>query len=464
MTNPVYDVDLFVIGGGSGGVRAARIASGHGARVALAEEFRLGGTCVIRGCVPKKIYVYAGRFADAFRDAPAFGWSLDAPPRFDWPRLVAAKEREITRLSGLYGDTLGKAGVTVHPVRATVFDAHAVELADGRRVTARHILVATGGTPELRPPVPGLEHAISSDQIFDLPVFPRRLLAIGAGYIALEFASALAHLGSAVTVAFRGEKVLRGFDDDLRDALTGELEAGGITLRPGLSLRGIEKTDEVLRATLSDGSVLEVDQVLVATGRRPHTRDLGLEAAGVALDEKGSVKVNAFSTSSVPSIHAVGDVTDRLNLTPIAIREGHLLADTLFGGRPATVDHGDVATAVFTTPELGTVGLTEAEARARFAVVDIYKTSFRPLSATVSGSNTRMVMKIVVDGTSDRVLGVHVLGEGAGEMAQLLGVAVKMKATKADFDDTVAVHPTAAEELVTLRTRTARHLREAVAA
>lgn len=453
-----YDVDLFVIGGGSGGVRAARIASGHGARVALAEEFRLGGTCVIRGCVPKKIYVYASRFADAFRDAAAFGWTVE-PPRFDWSRLVRAKEAEITRLSGLYGQTLEKAGVTVHAQRARVVGPQHVELADGRRLAARHILVATGGTPELRPAVPGLELAITSNEIFDLPVFPRRMLVVGAGYVALEFAAAFARLGAAVTVAFRGEQVLRGFDDDMREGLAVALTEAGLMLRPGCALCGIVRGADGLAATLTDGSTLEVDQVLIATGRRPHTAGLGLEHQGVLLDGVGAVVVDGFSCSSVPTIHAVGDVTNRVNLTPVAIREGHALADTLFGDRPTAVDHAGVASAVFTTPELGTVGLTEGEARQSIDVVDIYRTSFRPLNATVSGDGARMTMKIVVDGQTDRVLGVHVLGEGAGEMAQLLGIAVRMRATKADFDATVAVHPTAAEELVTLRTRTARHLR-----
>ncbi len=458
-----FDVDLFVIGGGSGGVRAARIAAGHGARVALAEEFRLGGTCVIRGCVPKKIYVYASRFADAFADAAAFGWTLQAP-RFDWPRLVAAKEADITRLSGLYRQTLEKAGVMLYEQRAVVAGPQHVALADGRRIAARHILVATGGTPELRPAVPGLDLAISSNEIFDLPVFPARLLVIGAGYIGLEFASIFARLGAAVTVAFRGERVLRGFDDTMREELATQLQVAGIDLRPETSLLGIERRGEALAARLSDGAVLEVDQVLVATGRRPHTQGLGLEDVGAELDSQGAIKVDAFSRSSVPSIHAVGDVTDRVNLTPVAIREGHALADTLFGGRPVVVDHEFIASAVFTTPEIGTVGLTEEQARHAYDIVDIYQTAFRPLAATISGREDRTVMKIVVDGQTDRVLGVHVLGHDAGEMAQLLGIAVTMRATKADFDATMAVHPTAAEELVTLRTRSARHLRQAAAA
>lgn len=458
--NDADAVDLFVIGAGSGGVRAARIAAGYGAKVAVAEEFRIGGTCVIRGCVPKKIYAYASRFADAFDEAAAFGWRGQRPT-FDWPQLVSAKEREISRLSAIYRENLGKAGVTLYEERARIIDPHQVELAGGRRFGAKNILIATGGTPEHRPAVPGLELAISSDQIFDLPVFPKRLLVIGAGYVALEFASIFVRLGAAVTVAFRGEQILRGFDDDMRVGLAAQMTGAGIDLRPETRLTAISREDGGLLASLSDGSTVGADQVLVATGRRPSTRGIGLEAVGVELDADGAVRVDGFSQSSVPSIYAVGDVTNRVNLTPVAIREGHALADTLFGNKPTSVDHDTIATAVFTTPEIGTVGLPEAEARAAYDVVDIYKTGFRPLRATISGRERRTVMKIVVDGQTNRVLGVHVLGEDAGEMAQLLGIAVKMGATKADFDATMAVHPTAAEELVTLRTRAARHLRDA---
>ena len=459
MADPGEDVDLFVIGGGSGGVRAARIAAGYGARVAIAEEFRFGGTCVIRGCVPKKIYVYASRFADEFADAAVFGWHIEGR-RFDWPQLVAAKEKEITRLSGVYRANLEKAGVVLYDSRATIGGPHAVVLADGRRIGAKHILVATGGHPEARPAVPGLDLTISSNEIFDVPVLPERLLVVGAGYIAVEFASIFVRLGVAVTLIFRGEQVLRGFDEDMRQGLAAELAMAGIDFRAGVTLAAVSRARDRLEALLSDGSRVEADQVLVATGRRPATAGLGLENAGVTLSATGAVVVDGFSCSSVPSIHAVGDVTDRINLTPVAIREGHALADTLFGGKPTSVVHDAVASAVFTTPEIGTVGLTEAEARAAYDIVDIYKTGFRPLKATLSGHGGRTLMKIVVDGQTDRVLGVHIMGEAAGEMAQLLGIAVKMRATKADFDATMAVHPTAAEELVTLRTRTERHLRE----
>ncbi len=453
--------DLFVIGAGSGGTRAARIAAGHGARVGLAENSRYGGTCVIRGCVPKKIMAYASRFADAFAEAEAFGWSRPES-RFDWSRLVAAKEREISRLSGLYRGNLEKAGVVLHEGRARLDGPNAVVLEDGRCIEARHILVATGGEPHHHPPVPGCDLAISSDEIFDLPEFPRRLLAVGAGYVALEFASIFTRLGSAVTVAFRGERILRGFDGDMQEGLAAALAGAGVRLRPRTTLLSIERQADGLAARLSDGTTVMADQVLLATGRRPKTLGLGLEEAGVVLDRDGAVRVDAFSRSSVPSVFAVGDVTNRLNLTPVAIREGHALADTLFGGRPTPVSRDAVATAVFTTPEIGTVGLTEAEARDMHPIVDVYKTAFRPLRATVSGHEGRTVMKIVVDGATDRVLGVHVLGEDAGEMAQLLGIAVSIGATKAQFDATMAVHPTAAEELVTMRTRTARYLREGV--
>ena len=453
-----YDVDLFVIGAGSGGTRAARIAAGYGAKVMIAEEFRVGGTCVIRGCVPKKLMVYASRFADAFAEAAGFGWTL-GPQAFDWPRFVAAKEAEISRLSGIYSANLGKAGVTILPTRAHIADANTVVLADGRAITAKTILVATGGTPTLQPDVPGKEHAITSNEIFDLPVFPKRLLIVGGGYIAVEFASIFARLGSAVTLALRGENVLRGFDEDMRDGLRDALVEAGVSLRFGCMPTGIEKTPAGLRVAMSDRAALDVDQVLVATGRAPHTAGLGLDKAGVTLGPKGEVCVDAWSQTNVASIYAVGDVTDRVALTPVAIREGHAFADTVFGGKKICVDHAKIATAVFTTPEIGTVGLSEAQARAIVSRVDVYAATFRPMKATLSGRKEQTIMKIVVDADSDVVLGVHILGDGAGEMAQILGIAVKMGATKADFDETMAVHPTAAEELVTMRTRRIRHER-----
>jgi glutathione reductase (NADPH) len=458
------DVDLFVIGAGSGGVRAARIASSHGARVMLAEEFRLGGTCVIRGCVPKKLLVYASRFRDAFEDAAGFGWTVPEPT-FDWPTLVAAKEHEITRLEGLYGQTQEKAGVTVVRSRAVLEDAHTVRLlADGRRITAKHILIATGGRPNLPADLPGVEHSITSSEAFDLPQFPRRIVIAGGGYIAVEFAGLFAGLGSEVTLVYRGDNVLRGFDEDLRTRLRAAYEHRGIRFVFNDVFTGIEKTPDGLVARTRGGLTLAADQVMFAIGRSPNVEGLGLDKAGVALGPDNAVLVDAASRTNVPHIHAVGDVTNRVNLTPVAIREGHAFADSVFGGQPWTVDHADIPTAVFSTPEIGTVGLTEAQAKAGFAAVDIYRADFRPMKATVSGRNERMFMKIIVDGGTDRVLGVHVLGEDAGEMAQLLGIAVKMKARKADFDATMALHPSAAEELVTMRTPSERWSRASAAA
>ena len=453
-----FDYDLFVIGAGSGGTRAARIAAGHGAKVAIAESFRIGGTCVIRGCVPKKVLVYASRFADHFADAAAFGWTV-GEISFDWPTLVGAKEKEISRLSEIYAANLGRSEVEIFRQRAWVTGAQEIALADGRRFHTRHVLIATGGAPQLHPHIEGLEHAITSNEIFDLAAFPRRLLVIGGGYVAVEFAALFQRLGAQVHVSLRGDNILRGFDEDMRAGLRDEMAHAGVKFHFGRLPSLIRRDGEVRRVTMTDGETLEVDQVLVATGRSPNTRGLGLEAVGVKLDGKGAVIVDSRSASSAPSIHAIGDVTDRINLTPVAIREGHWLADRLFGGASREVNYDAVASAVFTTPEIGTVGLTEIEARERFAVVDIYKTSFRPLKATITGGPERVVMKLVVDGDTDRLLGAHILGPDAGEIVQSLAIAVKMGATKRDLDETMPVHPTAAEELVTMRERTARHER-----
>ena len=454
------DVDLFVIGGGSGGVRAARIAAGHGARVMLAEEYRLGGACVIRGCVPKKLLVYASRFRDAFEDSEGFGWTVPEPT-FDWPSLVRAKEKEITRLEAAYTSTQEKAGVTVVKSRAVLEDAHTVRLlADGRTVRAGHILIATGGRSNLPHDLSGVEHAITSNEAFDLPELPKRIVIAGGGYIAVEFAGIFAGLGSEVTLIHRGENILRGFDDDMREGLRAAYERRGIRFIFGDVFAEIEKTASGLVATTRKGVRLEADQVMFAIGRSPNTEGLGLDKAGVKLGPEGVIAVDAESRTNVPHIYAVGDVTGRVNLTPVAIREGHAFADSVFGGpkgvKPWVVDHADIPTAVFSTPEVGTVGLTEAQAKANFTAVDIYKASFRPMKATLSGRDERMIMKIVVDAATDRVVGVHILGEDAGEMAQILGIAVKLKARKRDFDATMALHPSAAEELVTMRTPTER--------
>jgi len=452
-----FDVDFFVIGAGSGGVRAARIAAGHGATTVVAEESRIGGTCVIRGCVPKKLYVIASRFADDFRDAAGFGWDV-GEPKFDWPTLVAAKEKEISRLSDAYRQNLARSGAKLIEQRASVVDPHRVRLADGREISARHILIACGSWPVRPTGIEGIDHAITSNEVFDLPVFPRRLLVIGGGYIAVEFASLFERLGSEVTMALRGANLLRGFDDDMRNGMRDAMAKAGVTHRFGCLPTAIEKKpDGALRVTLSDESVLDVDQVLLATGRNPNTKNLGLEAAGVELSAAhGAVKVDENSTSTVPSIHAIGDATHRVDLTPVAIREGHALADRLFGPGAPPIRYDTIGSTVFGTPELGAVGLTEREALERFKKVDIYRTDFRPLKATVSGGAERTIMKLVVDGLTQRVVGAHILGSDAAEMIQLIAVAMTMGATKADFDATVAVHPTAAEELVTMRSAHAR--------
>jgi glutathione reductase (NADPH) len=458
---PEDNIDLFIVGAGSGGVRAARIAAGYGARVMIAEEYRVGGTCVIRGCVPKKLLVYAARFAEEFEDAAGFGWTLPAPA-FDWPTLIANKDREIARLEAAYTGTLERAGVAVVKSRAALEDAHTVFLeATGQRIRASHILVATGAAPDLGPPIHGIEHVISSNQAFHLEALPRRILIQGGGYIAVEFAGIFNGLGAEVTQVCRAGNILRGFDDELRAHLRAEMERRGIKIVSERNVTGVHKTGDAFSVALSDGSAVEVDKVMFATGRRPNVSGFGLETAGVKLAPNGGIRVDSYSQTSLPHIYAVGDVTNRVNLTPVAIREGHAFADTVFGGKPTRVDHTDVPTAVFSEPELGTVGLTQEQARAQLAKVDIYKTSFRPLKATLSGRETRVFMKLVVDGTTDRVVGCHVVGADAGELVQLIGIAMKMKATKADFDAVMAVHPTVAEELVTIHQKAASFTRQA---
>jgi glutathione reductase (NADPH) len=455
------EVDLFVIGAGSGGVRAARIASGHGARVMIAEEYRVGGTCVIRGCVPKKLLVYASRFADEFEDAAGYGWTVPEPS-FDWHTLIANKDREIARLEAAYTANLERAKVNIVKSRAELLDRNTVRLvATGETVRADRILIATGAAPHHGARIAGIEHVISSNEAFHLEQFPKRILIQGGSYIALEFATIFNGLGSEVTVVYRGDNILRGFDDDVRTHLRAELEKRGIRILCRRLVEAIDKVERGLCVELSDHEDIVVDRVMFAIGRRPNIAGLGLEAIGVKLGPNGAIVVNEYSQTSVPNIYAIGDVTDRINLTPVAIREGHAFADTVFGGKPTAVDHSDVPTAVFSEPEVGVVGLTEAEACQRLPKVDIYKTSFRPMKATLAGRDTRTFMKLVVDGVTDRVVGCHMVGPDAGELIQVIGIAVKMKATKADFDATMAVHPTAAEELVTMRTKAFTHVRQA---
>ncbi len=456
-----HDVDLFVIGAGSGGVRAARIASSYGARVMIAEEYRVGGTCVIRGCVPKKLLVYASRFSADFDDAAGYGWTVP-DPTFHWPTLIANKDREIARLEVAYTSTLERFNVGLVKSRAVLEDAHTVRIqASGTRVRADTILIATGGWPYLGPKIPGLEHAISSNEAFHLPELPKRVLIQGGGYIAVEFACIFAGLGAKVTLVYRGQNILRGFDDDLREHLRSEMRQRGITVTCGHTVTAIEKAGDEFITRLSDGSAIAVDKVMFAMGRRPNIVGLGLEEVGVKIAEHGGIAVDEYSRSSVSNIYAVGDVTNRVNLTPVAIREGHAFADTVFGGKPTAVNHAFVPTAVFSEPELGVIGLTEQQAREQLAAVEIYKTSFRPMRATLAGRNTRCFMKLLVDGDTDRVVGCHIAGPDAGELIQLVGVAVRMRATKADFDATMAVHPTSAEELVTMREKAASYRRAA---
>jgi glutathione reductase (NADPH) len=454
------DVDLFVIGAGSGGVRAGRIAAGYGASVMVAEEYRVGGTCVIRGCIPKKLLVYAARFADEFADAAGYGWTVPRPV-FDWHTLIANKDREIARLELAYTTALERAKAKIVKTRAVLEDAHTVRLvATGERVRARHILFANGGTNWHGPEIPGIEHVISSDEAFHLDRFPRRILIQGGSYIALEFATIFHGLGSEVTLVYRGDTILRGFDDDVRAHLQLEMEERGINIIRGQTVADVRATQDTFTATLSDGRAIEADKVMFAVGRRPNVEGLGLEAVGVQLAENGGIAVDAFSRTSVPHIYAIGDVTNRLNLTPVAVREGNAFADTVFGNRPTPVDLIDVPTAVFSEPEVGVVGLTETQACERLPKVDIYKASFRPLKATLAGRAVRTFMKLVVDGTTGRVVGCHIVGPDAAEMVQLVGIAVKMKATKADFDAVMALHPTAAEELVTMREKAVSHVRQ----
>jgi glutathione reductase (NADPH) len=443
-----YDYDLFTIGGGSGGVRASRMSASFGARVVLAEERYLGGTCVNVGCIPKKLLVYASHFAEDFADAGSYGWSV-GESGFDWNALIAAKDREIARLNGVYDRLLNDAGVEQITGHATLVDAHTVAVGD-QRFTAENILVATGSWPSV-PRIPGIEHSITSNEAFSLKALPERVIIVGGGYIAVEFAGIFHGLGVETTELYRGPLFMRGFDDDVRKVLSEEMRKKGVDLRFEITLDKIVRTDSGLVATLSDDSSPEADEIMYATGRLPLTADLGLEQVGVELDEKGAVVVDEYSRSSLEHIWAVGDATDRINLTPVAIHEGMCLANTLFNDNPMKPCHEDVASAVFSQPSIGTVGLTEARARERYAEIDVYKSRFRPLKHTLTSSDETTFMKLIVDKRSDRVVGFHVVGADAGEMTQGVAVAIKCGATKAQFDATIGIHPTSAEEFVTMR-------------
>jgi len=444
-----FDYDLFVIGGGSGGVRAARVASQGGARVALAEESRYGGTCVIRGCVPKKLMVYASEYRAAMVEAQAYGWTVHAGG-FDWDRFKTKLHAELDRLEGVYRGNLHKAGVETYHTRARLVDPHTVALADGTRLSAKHILIATGGWP-VKPDLPGAEHAITSNEIFHLDDLPRSILIVGGGYIACEFAGILNGLGVQVTQFYRGAQILRGFDDEARGLVSDEMIASGVNLHLGTNIEAMEEVGGGTRVTATNGSETTFDEVMFATGRAPNTDNMGLEEAGVTLGEKGEIVVDDYSQTGVPSIYAIGDVTDRVNLTPVAIREGMAFVETVFNGNPTPVDHALIPTAIFTQPEMGTVGLSEEDARAE-EPVDVYATPFRPMQTAFAGQPGRALMKLIVSRATRRVMGCHIVAPGAGEMIQLAGIAVKMGATKEDFDRTVAVHPTMSEELVTLKT------------
>ena len=442
------DFDLFVIGAGSGGVRAARMAAQRGARVAVAEDAPLGGTCVNLGCIPKKLYSYAAHYAEAFEESHGFGWS-DAAPKFDWAVLKANRAREISRLNGLYGKLLVDAGAAVLAARARVVGVNEVEVG-GRVYTAANILVATGGRPVV-PALPGAELAITSNEVFDLPEFPRRLVVVGGGYIACEFASIFRGLGAQVTQLYRGEQVLRGFDDDVRHFVAAEMRKKGVDLRTGVDVERIERLGGALHVHLRDGTSHVADSVLYATGRKPNTAGLGLQELGVVLSPEGAVVVDEHYATNVPGIHALGDVIDRVQLTPVALAEAMTLVDRLFGNGQRSVDYELIPTAVFTHPSIGTVGFSEHEARARFGKLRIYRSDFKALKHTLSGSSERSLMKLVVDAASDRVVGLHMVGAEAGEIVQGFAVAMKAGATKAVFDATIGIHPTAAEEFVTMR-------------
>lgn len=446
-----FDFDLFVIGGGSGGVRAGRVAASLGKKVGIAEEYRFGGTCVIRGCVPKKLFVYASQYSEHFEDAAGFGWTV-GETTFSWERLLAAKDKEVGRLEALYRKGLDNNGARIFESRAVLIDAHTVRIVNtGETVTAERIVIATGATPAEHPALPGHELCISSNEAFHLESLPRAIVIAGGGYIAVEFANVFHGLGVETTLIYRGKEVLSRFDGDMRRGLHTAMEEKGIRILCEDVLEGIERRDDGrLAATTFKGERLVVDQVMLALGRQPNTRNLGLEAAGVELDQKGAIKVDAYSRSSAPSIFALGDVTDRVQLTPVAIHEAMCFIETEYRNNPTSPDHDLIPTAVFSQPEIGTVGLSEEAAAKKYAELEVYRAEFRPMKATLSGRAEKMIMKLVVNAADRKVVGAHILGHDAGEMAQLLGITLKAGCTKDDFDRTMAVHPTAAEELVTM--------------
>jgi glutathione reductase (NADPH) len=450
---PRYDFDMITIGAGSGGVASSRRAGGYGARVAICEELRVGGTCVLRGCVPKKLLVYGAQFADAFADAAGFGWTVPSPS-FDWPALIASKDKEIGRLSEIYITMLKNSGVEIIDGHAAMVDPHTVEVA-GRNYTAENILIATGSWPET-PDIPGIEHVISSNEALDLERLPRRIVIVGGGYIAVEFAGIFNGFGSEVVEIIRREQVLRGFDEDLRVHLGEEMRGRGIDLRSNTQVVRIDKTVGGYRVATTAGDRIETDCVMYATGRKPNTKRLGLAEIGVEMTESGAVVVDEWQRSTVENIYAVGDVTDRINLTPVAIAEGRAIAETLFNDNPIRMDHADVPSAVFSNPPIGTVGLGENAARRRYGEVDVYQTGFRPMKNTLSGRAERTFMKLVIDAATERVVGCHMLGPDAPEIIQGLAVAVKCGATKRQFDQTIGIHPSAAEEFVTMREKLVR--------
>jgi glutathione reductase (NADPH) len=444
------EFDLFVIGAGSGGVRAARFSAARGARVAVAEDRYLGGTCVNVGCIPKKLFVYASHFRAEMEDAASgFGWTV-GPSSFDWPTLRDNKTREIERLNGVHEGLLRDAGVRHVEGRATIIDPHTVEV-EGKRYSAENILVATGGWPTV-PEIPGAELAITSNEVFYLDELPRKAIIVGGGYIAVEFACIFQGLGVDVTELYRGPLFLRGFDGDVRSHLAEQIRGQGVDLRFDTNVTAIEKTESGIRATLTDGSELDADLILFATGRHPNTANLGLEEAGVQFGKAGAIAVDEYSRTNIPSIWAIGDVTNRINLTPVALHEGVCLSETLFNDNPRSPDHEYVPAAVFSQPPVGTVGLTEEEASEKFGAIEVYRSTFRALKHTLTDGKERTMMKLIVDRASDRVVGLHMVGPEAGEIVQGFAVAIKAGATKADFDATIGIHPTSAEEFVTMRT------------